>query len=80
MPFYLFCYPWLTKPQKYARITKRPLLGNAMADAFKRKPEVEVSRLLIRNNKEKVLYVVVYPKLQKNPLIQIRSGTGECTK
>lgn len=41
---------------------------NAMADAFKRKPEVEVSRWLIRNNKEKLLYVVVYPKFQKNPL------------
>lgn len=41
---------------------------NATADAFKRKPGVEVSRWLIRNNKEKLLYVVVYPKLQKNPL------------
>lgn len=39
-----------------------------MADVFKRKPEVEVGRSLIRNNKEKLLCVGVYPKLQKNPL------------
>jgi hypothetical protein len=39
-----------------------------LADGFKQKPEVEVSRWLIQNNGEKLLYVVVYPKLQKNPL------------